>query len=162
MIYLLLFTKNPMMNFCNGYKKASFYGRQNFANVEMKCHNITTNKETNEVIEDKWPIWRCNSRKNHNGKNSRRVFWWNFFSGTHLSSKQILEFSYYWCRKTHNQKEYIHDIGGLATHTVVGWCMFCRDVTAEYFVSNPQKIGFKKILILKNKAQTGKLWKLMK
>ena len=58
------------------------------------------------------------------------------FFGAHLSSKQIFKFSYYWCRKTHNQKEYLHDMG-LAAQSVVDWCMFCRpDVFLSFLDTN--------------------------
>ena len=32
-------------------------------NEMSQYYSKRKNKETNEVIEDKWPIWRCNSRK---------------------------------------------------------------------------------------------------
>ena len=67
-------------------------------------YNKHKNKETNEVIEDKWPIWRCNSRKNHNEKTAKGFFDGTFFSGAHLSPKHNFEFSYYWCRKTQSKR----------------------------------------------------------
>ena len=115
-----------MMNFYNGYKKASFYGRQNFANVEMKCHNITTNIKTRRRIK----LLKTNGQFGDVivtkiiMEKTAKGFLMELFSGTHLSPKQIFEF-FYWCRKTHNQKEYIHDMG-LAAQTVVDWCMFSR------------------------------------
>lgn len=103
--------------------------------------NRIVNKETNEVKQKQWPLWRCTSRKNHEGKlNCKGFFDGTFFSGAHLTPKQILEFTYYWARKTHSTDEYIRDMK-LGRQTIVDWKMFCRDVTVTYFQSNPQKIG---------------------
>lgn len=63
-----------------------------------------------------------------------------FFSGAHLTPKQIIEFTYYWTHNTHSQEEFRHDMK-LGPNTIVDWKMFCRDVTVSYFQLNPQKIG---------------------
>ena len=63
-----------------------------------------------------------------------------FFSGSHLTPKQVIEFTYYWCRDTHTQAEFQFDMG-LSTHAIVDWKMFCRDVAATYFLNHPEKIG---------------------
>ena len=90
-----------------------------------------------------WPIWKCNSRKNHDGKRPTKGFFdGTFFSCAHLSPKQVMEFTYYWARNTHSQDEFQHDMGIGNPQTVVDWKMFCRDIATAYFVNHPEKIGF--------------------
>ena len=91
----------------------------------------------------KWPLWRCNGKKNHEGKQPTKGFFdGTFFAGAHLSPKQVFEFTYYWARKTHSLDEFQHDMGIGCPQTVVDWKMFCRDIAAAYFLNHPEKIGF--------------------
>nr|CAD2189679.1 unnamed protein product [Meloidogyne enterolobii] len=105
--------------------------------------NCECGKQMVKINQNKsaWPIWRCNQRTNHGGKMPTKGFFdGTFFSGSHLTPKQVIEFTYYWCRDTHTQAEFQFDMG-LSTKTIVDWKMFCRDVAASYFLNHPEKIG---------------------
>ncbi|KAL3107959.1 hypothetical protein niasHT_012867 [Heterodera trifolii] len=62
------------------------------------------------------------------------------YLGAHLTPKQIFEFTYYWCRRTHSQEEFEHDMK-IERHTIVDRKSFARDICVSYFQTNPEKIG---------------------
>lgn len=86
--------------------------------------------------------WRCYKKSRHNNTQPRKgLYDGTFFSRSHLSPKQIFEFTYYWCRNTHTQDEFQHDMK-LSTRTIVDWKQYCRDIAISYFKNHPEKIGF--------------------
>ena len=90
-------------------------------------------------------LWQCNNRKQHDNKRPTKGFYeGTFFSGSHLTPKQNFEFTYYWCRNTHSQVEFEHDMK-ISRNIIVDWKQFCRDIAVLYFQNHPEKIGKKGI-----------------
>ena len=99
------------------------------------CGNVMAKSTTR-------PGWVCHRRECRNGstKPSKSYYSGTFFEKSKIRTKSIFYLSYYWCHQygTIANQEYET---GISSHSIVQWHQYFRDVCAEYFVRNPQKIG---------------------
>jgi hypothetical protein len=66
----------------------------------------------------------------------------SFFSRSNLALEQILTVVYGWSRD-YSQKDIAHEanLRSGATHTIVDWCSFCREVCEQHLIDHPTVIG---------------------
>ncbi len=83
--------------------------------------------------------YRCACREG-NAKPQVSLFTGTYFEKANLTPKQVILLSYYWC-KQYGSCEDVQFETGLSCPTIVQWFQFMRDICAEYFVRNPEKIG---------------------
>lgn len=55
----------------------------------------------------------------------------SWFSGSHLSMEKILDITFLWCEDL--EQKIIQKWVGIAEHTIVDWCHFCREVCAGWY-----------------------------
>lgn len=86
--------------------------------------------------------WRCTKKSCRKEIGYLRGTW---FEGAHLSLKEIFQLSYYFCRQTHSYDEIIFDMQrdgtNIGSQAINEWMNYYRCAVAQYFVTNPLKIG---------------------
>ncbi|KAL7079854.1 hypothetical protein ACQ4LE_000241 [Meloidogyne hapla] len=104
----------------------SDYEFEQWLKEKYLCWTIRFCECGRQMTLKKSKIWQCNNRKQHNNKQPKKGYYdGTFFSGSHLSPRKILEFTYYWCRNTHSQNEFQHDMQ-IAIGTMVDWKSFAE------------------------------------
>lgn len=90
-----------------------------------------------------YPKWRCVRKICRKSVGYLKGTW---FEGAHLSLKDIFQLSYYFCRQTHNYNEIMFDMqrddgSVIGSEAINEWMNYYRCAIAQYFVTNPLKIG---------------------
>ncbi|XP_049826233.1 uncharacterized protein LOC126266348 [Aethina tumida] len=82
-------------------------------------------------------IWRCKGC----GKSSS-IRSGSFFSNSNLSVEKMLKIIYCWAfDMPHEVVKREVGLGMAATHTMVDWSMFCRELCEQHLVGNPEVLG---------------------
>lgn len=105
-------------------------------NCGAPCHEKVRNRAIDNVT------WRCSD---NNCRKVVSIREGSFFEMSHLELRQVIGLSYEWTSSVGSARGLSQvNIGkelGIASHTVVDWKQFLRDVAVFYFTNHPEQIG---------------------